>query len=63
LRFLVPRDDLEFVSRLIIDNRGKIIQTLNGPLLVVSVKVRQAQADDMKKNLADASHGRVKPAE
>lgn len=59
LEFDVPREDLDRVTRLITDQRGKIIQTLNGPRLIVSVKVRKVQADELAKAVVDSMNGRV----
>jgi putative IMPACT (imprinted ancient) family translation regulator len=60
LRFQISRDDLETVSRLITDNRGKVVQTVNEPDLVISVKIRKIQSEALKKILTDATHGRTK---
>lgn len=60
VRFQISREDLEMISRLITDNRGKVVQTLNEPDLVLSVKIRKIQSDALKKILNDATHGRTK---
>lgn len=59
LRFQISHDDLETVSRLITDNRGKVVQTVNDPDPVLTVKVRKIQSDALKKILVDATHGRT----
>lgn len=59
LRFEVERNDLEYASRFISDQRGKIIETVNGEKVIVSVKIRKVQSEDLKKALAQAFHGRV----
>lgn len=58
--FQISRDDLEIVSHLVADNRGKVVQTVNEPNLVISVKIRKIQSDALKKILVDATHGRTK---
>ena len=60
LRFHISRDDLETVSRLVTDNRGKVVQTANTPDLVISVKIRKIQAEALEKILIEATHGRTK---
>ena len=60
VRFQISRDDLETVSRLVTDNRGKVVQTFNEPDLVLSVKIRKIQTDALKKILKEATHGRTK---
>lgn len=60
LRFEVERTDLEYASRFIIDQRGKIIETRNGAKVLVSVKIRKVQSEDLKKALVQAFHGRIK---
>ncbi len=60
VRFQISRDDLETVSRLVTDNRGKVVQTFNDPDLTLSVKIRKIQSDALKKILTDATHGRTK---
>ncbi|MBL7995584.1 YigZ family protein [bacterium] len=59
LQFQISRDDLETVSRLITDHRGKIIQTVSEPDLILSVKIRKIQSEALKKILVDATHGRT----
>ncbi|KAB2879260.1 hypothetical protein F9K33_09825 [bacterium] len=59
LQFQISHDDLEVVSRLIADHRGKIIQTVSEPLLMLSVKIRKIQSEALTKILVDATHGRT----
>jgi putative IMPACT (imprinted ancient) family translation regulator len=61
IKFQLQRDDLEMVSRLITDNRGKVVQTVSEPELVISVKIRKMQSADLKKILIDATSGRAQP--
>lgn len=61
IKFRLQHDDLEMVSRLITDNRGKVVQTVSEPELVISVKIRKMQSADLKKILIDATRGRAQP--
>ncbi len=62
IRFQIPRDELESISRLITDNRGKVIQTVTDPEFVISVKIRKLQSEDLKRILITSTHGRVRLA-
>lgn len=60
LRFQISRDDADTVSRLIGDHRGKIVQTVHEPDLILSVKIRKIQSEDLKKILTATTQGRIK---
>ena len=60
VKFQISRNDLETVSRLVTDQRGKIITTSNESDLTISVKIRKIQSEALKKILTDATHGRTK---
>lgn len=60
LRFQISLDDADTVSRLIGDHRGKIVQTVHEPDLILSVKIRKIQSEDLKKILTATTQGRIK---
>ncbi|NUM80322.1 hypothetical protein HUU42_05905 [bacterium] len=58
VRFKVNREDLNSVSRYITDNRGKILQTIEGAPSIVVVKIRRIQIESLAKGLADLTGGK-----
>ncbi|MBX7150169.1 hypothetical protein K1X84_00915 [bacterium] len=59
VRYKVNHSDLNSVSRYITDNRGKILQTIEGTISTVVVKIRRIQVDALTKGLADLTGGKV----
>lgn len=59
VRFKVRHEDLNSVSRYITDNRGKILQTIEGTPSIVAVKIRRIQIEALTKGLMDLTGGKV----